>query len=144
MTILVKDANGTNQTISTTDDLIPVVEAIGSVNDLVAPIEAIGSVNDLVAPVNTVGTRAYNYASIQRITAVTTATLSSEITATEVMVYASTKCYVLPGTTPVATNANSIPIEAGEKFHFRITSGQKISVIRDSVDGFLYIIPVTS
>lgn len=143
MTINVKDAAGITRTISTNDDLIPIITAIGSVEDLVAPIEAIGSVDELVPPINTVGTRTYNYAAIQRVAVGSTAVDSAVITATEVMVYASTKLYILPGV-GVATNANSIPIEAGEKFHFRITSGQKISVIRDSADGYLYIIPVSA
>lgn len=114
MTISVKDAAGVNRTISTTDDLIP--------------------------PVNLIGTRAYNYAGIQRIAIANAATASDPVTGTEVMVYASTKCYIRVGGTATATTA--IPIEAGEKFHFRITTGAVISVIRDAVDGFLHIIPV--
>lgn len=39
--------------------------------------------------------------------------------------------------------AGSIPIEAGEKFHLRITSGQFVSFIRDGAsDGSLTIMPV--
>jgi hypothetical protein len=116
MTIQVKDAGGVTRTVSTADDTIP--------------------------PINLIGTRAYNYAAIQRIAAGVAAAASAAITATEVLVYASTKCYILPGTTPVVTVSNGIPLEAGEKFHLRITSGHKISVLRDTDDGFLHIVPV--
>lgn len=131
MTILVKNANGVNTTIATNDDLIPVIEAIGAVDDL-------------VPPVNLIGTRTYNYAALQRVAVANAAADSGAITATEVMVYASTRCYILPGASGTATSANALPIEAGEKFHFRITSGHKISVIRDTADGFLYILPVVA
>lgn len=143
------------EAIGKVDDLIAPIEAIGSVNSLVAPIEAIGSVSsliapieeigkvdDLIPPINVIGTRTYNYAGIQRVAVSVAAADSSAITATEVMVYASTKCYILPGASGTATSSNAIPIEAGEKFHFRITSGHKISVIRDSVDGYLHVVPV--
>lgn len=116
MTITVKDAAGVDRVISTTDDLIPVTRLIG--------------------------TRAYNYASIERVSVAAVAADSGPITGTEVMVHASVKCYILPGSTGTATASNGIPIEAGEKFHFRITSGNKISVIRDSADGFITIVPV--
>lgn len=120
MSITVKDASGVDRTVATTDDLIPIV--------------------------NLIGTRTYNYAGIQRVAVATTATNSAAITATEIMVSASVKCYILlvagTGTVTGATASTAIPIEAGEKFHLRITSGQRISVIRDTTDGFLHIIPV--
>lgn len=114
MSIVVKDANGVNRTVLTTDDLVPIV--------------------------NLIGTRAYNYAGIQRVAVATAAVNSAAISGTEVMVYASTKCYIRIGGTASATTG--IPIEAGEKFHFRITTGAVISVIRDAADGFLHIVPV--
>lgn len=116
MTITVKDAGGVNRTIATIDDLLPEVD--------------------------TIGTRAYAYGAIQRISVGATDTDSTAITATEVLLYASVRCYILPGADPTATNSNGIPLEAGEKFHLRITSGHKISVIRDVADGYLHIIPV--
>lgn len=116
MTITVKDAAGVDRVISTTDDLIPITRLIG--------------------------TRSYNYGAIQRLNVAAVAADSAAIAATEVMVHASVKCYILPGATGTATASNGIPIEAGEKFHFRITSGHKISVIRDTADGFITIVPV--
>lgn len=118
MTITVKDGAGVDRTISTTDDLIP--------------------------KVNLIGTRFYNYSGIQRIAVSATAADSDSIEAAEVMVHASVKCYILPGASGTATSSNAIPVEAGEKFHFRITSGHKISVIRDTADGFITIVPVTT
>jgi|SRR5215217_3174885 len=114
MSITVKDATGVNRTVLTTDDLVPIV--------------------------NLIGTRAYNYAGIQRMAVGATAANSGAIAGTEVMVYANTKCYIRVGGTATATTA--IPIEAGEKFHLRITTGAVISVIRDAADGFLHIVPV--
>jgi hypothetical protein len=39
--------------------------------------------------------------------------------------------------------AGSIPLESGEKFHLRITSGQFVSFVRDgAADGSLTIMPV--
>lgn len=114
MSITVKDANGVNRTVLTTDDLVPIV--------------------------NLIGTRSYNYTGIQRIPVAASAANSDAIAATEVMLYSNVKCYFRIGGTATATTA--IPLEAGEKFHIRIATGSLISVIRDSSDGFLYIIPV--
>lgn len=114
MPISVKDGAGTTRTISTTDDLIP--------------------------PVNLIGTRTYNFAAIQRVAVATAAASSTAVTGTEVLVHASTKCYIRIG--EPATAATGIPLEAGEKFHFRIATGAVISVIRDTTDGFLTIVPV--
>src|SRR6218665_1306963 len=109
MTISVLDSAGTTRTIKTADEVVDSVDA-------------------LLSPVRLVGTRAYNYAGIQRVSVASAAADSSAITGTEVMVYASVKCYILPGASGNATVSNGIPVEAGEKFHFRITSGHKISV----------------
>lgn len=114
MTILIKNANGTNTTVSTIDDLLPAVAVIG--------------------------TRAYG--TVERVTVGSTSAQSAAKTATEVLLHASVKCYVLVGANPTAAPATSIPLEAGEKFHMRITSGQKIAVIRDTADGFLHIVNV--
>jgi hypothetical protein len=68
---------------------------------------------------------------------------SDAIVATEVLLHASVRCFVKAGETPTAVpDGDSIPLEAGEKFHMRITSGDKIAVIRDTADGFLHIAPV--
>lgn len=93
--------------------------------------------------VNLVGTRAYATASA-RLAVGPASTYSAVITATEVLLHASTRSFVRPiaatGTPTISTD--DIPIEAGEKFHMRITSGQRIGVLRDTADGFLNIIPV--
>lgn len=88
----------------------------------------------------TVGTRAY--ASGERVSVASASAQSSAITATEVLLHATVRCFVLAGANPTAANTTSIPLEPGEKFHMRITSGHKIAVIRDTADGFLNINPV--
>lgn len=87
-----------------------------------------------------IGTRKYGTA-LARVAVGVGSTQSSAITAAEVMVHASTRCFIALGVTPTATNAD-IPLEAGEKFHLRVTSGHKIAVLRDTDDGFLNIVPV--
>lgn len=89
---------------------------------------------------NPIGTRTYA-AAIARVAVAAATAPSVAITATEVLVHASTRCFIATGAAPVATT-NDIPLEAGEKFHLRITSGHKIAVIRDTADGFLNIVPV--
>lgn len=94
------------------------------------------------AEVIRVGTRAYDYANGQRVTVSgTSAATASSITATEVLLHASTKCYVRSASTPTAVNTD-IPLEAGEKFHMRITSGHKVAAIQDAAGGVLSVIPV--
>lgn len=114
MTIQVKDGNGTLQTISTIDDLLDAV--------------------------STIGTRTYGTGT--RVAVASTSAVSGAITATEVLLHASTRCFVRSGSgTPTAVNTD-IPLEAGEKFHMRISSGDKIAVLRDTADGFLNVVPV--
>lgn len=86
----------------------------------------------------TVGTRAYGEG--QRIAVGETSAATAGLAATEVLLHAKTACYVRVGT--AATLAGGIPLEAGEKFHLRLNSGQQIHVIRDAADGFLHIVPV--
>jgi hypothetical protein len=90
-----------------------------------------------LAAVQAIGTRAY--AAGSRLAVVTADAATSGLAATEVLLHASTRCFVRAGA--VATNAD-IPLEAGEKFHMRLTSGQQIHVIRDTADGFLNVVPV--
>ena len=90
-----------------------------------------------------IGTRAYGTPAARVAVGVATA-YSSTIAATEVLLHASTRCFVqvVAATgTPAVTN-DAIPLEAGEKFHLRLTSGLRIGVVRDTADGFLNIIPV--
>jgi hypothetical protein len=99
---------------------------------------------DLTTPdgVRGVGTRAYGDA--ERVAVSSSSAQSSAIYAVEVLLHASTKCYVKTGSNPTAAATTSIPLEAGEKFHLRLTYGHKIAVIRDSADGYLHIVPVVS
>jgi len=89
-----------------------------------------------------VGTRAYG-AAVSRVSVGGTSAQSGAITAPagEVLVHASTRCFIAAGANPTATTSD-IPLEAGEKFHLRITTGHKIAVLRDSADGYLNIVPV--
>lgn len=87
------------------------------------------------------GTR--KYGTGQRLAVGSASSQSTAIDASEVLLHASVKCYVKDGANPtgVATG-DSIPLEAGEKFHMQMTRGGKIAVIRDSADGYLHIFPV--
>ncbi|CCF19167.1 protein of unknown function [Pseudorhizobium banfieldiae] len=104
--------------------------------------------NELLADVleallKKVGTRAYGAASSMPVS--DTTVLSSPIIAGEVLLHASEKMYVAAVAetgTPTITDETGIPLEAGEKFHMQITTGQRIAAIRDLVDGVLHIAPV--
>lgn len=90
-------------------------------------------------------TRLYDFTGVQRIAVAAAEADSAAIAATEVCLHPSTRCHVVAGPSPqAATASNGIPLEAGEKFHMKITSGDIISVIRDTADGYLHIIPVDS
>lgn len=95
------------------------------------------------AAVALVGTRAYG-APAARVAVASATAYSAPLAATEVLLHASTRCFVgaVAGSgTPTVNNTN-IPLEIGEKFHMRLTSGQRVAVIRDTADGFLNVIPV--
>lgn len=127
MTITVKDANGANQTIATNDEVIAIVAT------------AAAQATELAA-IRLVGTRTYG--AVQRVTVGATTAYSTALAATEVLLHATGKQYVLAvaaSGTPAVTNATGIPLEDGEKFHMRITSGQRIAVIQDSAAGALNI-----
>jgi hypothetical protein len=125
--IAIKDGAGSPKTVATTDN--------GGVH---TPHHRDP---EAIAAIGLVGTRSYGAGS--RISVGSSSSQSSAVTATEVLLHASTKCYVKAGSDPTAVaDGDSIPLEAGEKFHMRITSGHKIAVIRDSADGYLHIVPV--
>lgn len=92
------------------------------------------------AAVALVGTRAYG-TPLARVAVASASAQSAAIAATEVLVHASTRCFIAVGANPAATT-DGIPLEAGEKFHLRLTSGHKVAVLRDTADGFLNIVPV--
>lgn len=91
-----------------------------------------------IAAIATIGTRAYGAGQQVAIGAASAA--STGLAATEVLLHASARCFIRVAT--AATAGAGIPLEAGEKFHLRLTSGQQIHVIRDTVDGVLNIVPV--
>jgi hypothetical protein len=95
------------------------------------------------AAVALVGTRAHGTPAARVAVAGTTA-YSTAITATEVLLHASTRCFVqaVAGTGTPAVTTDAIPLEIGEKFYLRITSGQRIGVIQDTAAGFLNVVPV--
>lgn len=96
----------------------------------------------LIAVLATVGTRVYGTA-LTRLAYTGTSAQSAAITGTEVLLHnrGAGACYVKAGSNPTAT-VNDIPLEPGEKFHLRITSGHKVAAIQDSAGGNLNIIPV--
>lgn len=95
-----------------------------------------------IAAIATIGTRAYG-AGASRVAYTGTSAQSGTIAATEVMLHncGTARCYVAAAANPTAT-VNDIPLEAGEKFTMRITSGHKVAAIQDSTGGNLNIIPV--
>lgn len=91
-----------------------------------------------IAAIATIGTRAYGAG--QRVEFGATSAESTGLEASEVLLHASERCFIRVAA--AATASAGIPLEAGEKFHLRLTSGQQIHVIRDIADGFLNIVPV--
>lgn len=109
--------------------------------------EAVDALMDSILPALTgkVGTR--KYGTVTRVDVGAASALSTAIAATEVMLVASAKMYVLPvaGTgTPTVSATTGIPLEAGEKFHLQIESGQRIAHIQDTAAGKLHIVPVVA
>ena len=95
-----------------------------------------------LAATQLVGTRAYGSA-LTRLAYTGTSAQSAVITATEVLLHncGTARCYIAVASSPTAT-VNDIPLETGEKFHLRITSGHKVAAIQDSTGGNLNIVPV--
>lgn len=88
------------------------------------------------------GTRAYGAGAV--LVAGATCDWSAALTATEVLLHAKVACYVLAvdADDDEITSSTGIPLEAGEKFHLRVTPGQFIVAIRDTASGNLHILPV--
>lgn len=91
-----------------------------------------------IAALATIGTRAYGAG--QQVAVAATSAATTGLTATEVLVHSSVRCFIRVNA--AATAAAGIPLEIGEKFHLRLTSGQQVNVIRDTADGFLNVVPV--
>jgi len=96
-----------------------------------------------VSEIVRIGTRSYGVGTKLAVTSASA--VSGAIAATEVMIHATARCFIKAGSAPTAVDSgDSIPLEAGEKFVMRITSGHKIAAVRSSsdADGSIYIIPV--
>lgn len=113
--------------------------ALGSYTD---GLEGLTTSN--TAAVQQVGTRAYG-AALPRLAYGNTSARSAAITATEVQLHncGTGRCFVRAGAAAsVTATMSDTPLEPGEKFHMRITSGQAIAALREDTDGNLNIIPV--
>lgn len=138
-TISVLDGSGNAQTVKTNDALHTQLVAI--LAKLITAPATEAKQDAAAALLALIGTRTYG--TTTRLAVTSASAQSAAITATEVMVHASTRCFIKSGASPTAVaNGDSIPIEAGEKFHMRITSGHLIAAIRDTADGYLHITPV--
>lgn len=95
------------------------------------------------------GTRSYNFGAATR-TAVGAASVATPLgtlnTTREIMLTASTDCYVKFGASTVsvsATDAAALQMFAGERFHLQIPAGAThYAVIQDAAAGFLRVTPV--
>jgi hypothetical protein len=77
-----------------------------------------------------------------KLTITSTATTSSALTAGVYYIGNSVACYIAIGANPTATNgATNLPLFGPSLIPFMIKSGHKISVIRDTADGSLWIVP---
>lgn len=87
---------------------------------------------------------AYDYAAGQRVAYTGTAARSTAISGTGVLLVSSTRCFFRVGNSAVnaTAGAGSIPLAADVPFHVALTTGQYVSVIRDTVDGNLTVVPV--
>lgn len=111
------------------------------------PVEAIAVATDA----NGNGTREYNLAAATRTSVGATSSAAVAIgtlgSSRELMMVASTRCFVRFGNSGVAAaaaaDADVLPVPADAMFHLRVPAGvTHFRVIRDSVDGFLRTIPV--
>lgn len=116
----------------------PTLAALENITATVTGVSTEAKQDTQTAALATIGTRAYSAGQQVAIGAASAA--STGLAATEVLLHASSRCFVRVAT--AATAGAGIPLEAGEKFHMRLNSGQQIHVIRDTADGFLNIVPV--
>lgn len=147
--ILLQDANGNPQTFVRNPDPTKGAKqdegnaTLASILAKIIAAPATAAKQDTAnAAIGLVGTRAYG-APAARLAYSGTSAASGAITASEVLLHncGDARCYVQAEAAPVAT-VNDIPLEPGEKFHLRITSGHKIAAIQDSAAGSLNIVPV--
>jgi hypothetical protein len=97
------------------------------------------------------GTREYNFAQGTRTVVTTTSSAAIAIgtlgASRELMLIASTRCFVRFGTSAVtaalATDVNVLALPADAMFHLRVPAGvTHFTVIRDTAEGFIRTIPV--
>jgi len=97
------------------------------------------------------GTREYNLAQGTRTAIASTSSAAVAIgtlgTSREVMLIASSRCFIRFGASnvaaAVAADANVLALPTDAMFHLRVPSGvTHFTVIRDTADGFLRCIPV--
>lgn len=150
--ITARDGGGATRTLATKELAgsvhVPkhiVVDITGATVDFATGAkqdELIEGLDALLSGQAKIGTRTYG-APLTRVAYSGTSAQSAAITATEVLLHnrGDGACYVKAGSNPTAT-VNDIPLEPGEKFHLRITSGDKIAVLQDDTGGNLNIVPV--
>ena len=96
------------------------------------------------------GTRAYDWAAglRQAVAATSSAAVAFPTLgiSREVMLHASTRCFIRMGGSDVAAasvSAGQLVLEAGERFHVRLPAGvTHFRLIRDTADGFLNVTAV--
>ena len=89
------------------------------------------------------GTRLHDLAAKQVVPYTAAVGESTAISALEVMLWATTDCYVHHSQDGVdASAANSIPLTAKVPLYVQIAWGDIISALRVSADGSLHIVPV--
>lgn len=102
----------------------------------------------IVPPAVATTTREYVFASgVSLIAGASSSRTASGITASEIMLHnaGTVRAYIRTGSVSVnaTVDALSIPLEPGEKFHKRITSGDYVAAIRDGAsDATIRILPV--
>jgi hypothetical protein len=118
---------------------------------LLARIPALESGRMPVTDTAAAGTRAYNLAQATRTAVGATSSVAVAIgtlaASREVMLVASTRCFIRFGTSSVAaataTDAALLALPADAMFHMRLPSDvTHYTVIRDTADGFVRFVPV--
>lgn len=124
------------------------VQAVAAVNEAGQIIGGTG------APMTTTdsqgGTRTYDFANNVRaavgVASTAAAAMPTLSASRELMVHASTRCFLRLGASDVgaaSAAAGHLVLEAGERFHFRVAAGNThFRVIRDTADGFITVTAV--
>jgi hypothetical protein len=88
-------------------------------------------------------TRRYNFSGSQYAAVGAASARLGPFDSEEILVHPSTRTHINVGGSGVvaANGTGNMPIEAGEKFHLRITSGQYVAFIQDSAVGVIAVVP---